>query len=63
MDKNKDVLAEISPQSSVSLLQSSSVHLDPWSLLGLTTLVAAFLKVVSMAPMHGTVGSLWGLEF
>ena len=53
-------MAEISARSSVSLLRSSSVHLDPQSLLGLT---AAFLKVVSVAPMHGTVASLRGLEF
>ena len=36
-------MAEISAQSSVSSLQSSSVQLDPRSLLGLTTLVAVFL--------------------
>ena len=35
---------EISVQSSVSSLQSLSVHLDPRSLVGLTTLVAAFLN-------------------
>ena len=38
------LMAEISAQSSVSLLQSLSVHLDPRSLLGLTTLVTAFLN-------------------
>ena len=37
-------MAEISAQSSVSSLQSLSVHLNPRSLLGLTTLVAAFLN-------------------
>ena len=37
-------MAEISAQSSVSLLWSLSVHLNPRSLLGLTTLVAAFLN-------------------
>ena len=45
------LMAEISTRSSVSSLQSLSVHLDPRSLVGLTTLVAT---VVSMAPMHGT---------
>ena len=55
------LMAEISTRSSVSsllcLVTSLSVHLDPWSLLGLTTLVAA---VVSVAPMHGTVTGLRG---
>ena len=37
------LVAEISTQSSVSSLRSLSVHLDPRSPLGLTTLVAAFL--------------------
>ena len=37
------MMAEISAQSSVTLLRSSSVQLDPRSLLGLTTLVAPFL--------------------
>ena len=41
----KNVMAEISAQPSVSWLQSSSVHLDPWSLLDLTTLLAAFLDI------------------
>ena len=36
------LMAEISARSSVSSLQSLSVHLDPWSLLRLTTLVAPF---------------------
>ena len=36
------LMPEISAQSSVSLLRSLAVHLDPGSLLGLTTLVAAF---------------------
>ena len=35
---------EISVQSSVSSLWSLSVHLDPRLLVGLTTLVAAFLN-------------------
>ena len=38
-----DMMAEISARSSVSSLRSSSVQLDPRSLLGLTTLVPAFL--------------------
>ena len=37
-------MAEISARSSVSSLQSLSVHLDPRSLVGLITLVAAFLN-------------------
>ena len=46
---------------SVSLFRSLSVHLDPRSLVGLVTLVAAaFPSVVSMALMHGTVAGLRG---
>ena len=37
-------MAEICAQSSVSLLRSLSVHLDPQSLVGLTTLVKVFLN-------------------
>ena len=48
-------LAEISARSSGFSLRSLSVHFDPRSLLGLTTLVAA---VVIVAPMHGTVAGL-----
>ena len=56
-------MGEISAQSSVSSLRSSSVHLDPRSLLGLTTLGATFLNtVVSVAPMHGNVVSLQGFR-
>ena len=39
-----NVTAELSARSSVYWLQSLSVHLDPQSLLDLTTLVAAFLS-------------------
>ena len=53
------LMAEMSARSSVSSLRSLSVHLDPRSFLGLTTLVAA-LTVVSVAPMHGTVAGLRG---
>ena len=55
------LMAEIVAHSSVSSLWSLSVHLDPRSLLGLTTLVAPFLN--SSEPgsyMHGTVACLWG---
>ena len=38
------LMAEIIAQSSVSSFQSLSVHLDPQSLVGLTTLVTAFLN-------------------
>ena len=38
------LMAEISARSSVSLLWSLSVCLNPWSLLGVTTIVAAFLN-------------------
>ena len=61
MDKN--VMAKITARSSVSLLQSFSVRLGRRSLLGLTTLVAPSLTIVSVAPMHGTVASLWDPEF
>ena len=47
---DNNVMAEISVQSSVFLLQSSSMHLDPWSLLGLTTLVEAFLNSSKRGP-------------
>ena len=40
----QNVMGEISVRSLVFSLQSSPVHLDPRSLLGLTTLVAAFLN-------------------
>ena len=55
-------MAEVSARSSVSSLQSSSVQLDPRSLLGLTTLELAFLNltIVSVAPMYGTVAGLQG---
>ena len=51
------LMAEISAQSSASSLWSLSVHLDPRSLLGFMTLVAAFLN---MAPMDGTVAGVQG---
>ena len=48
-------MAKISARSSVSLLRSSSVYHDPRSLLGLTTLVAAFLNSGKRGSyMHGT---------
>ena len=50
------LMAEISARSSVSSLQSLSVHLDRWSLLGLTTLVVAILN----GSKHGTVAGLPG---
>ena len=56
-------MAKITARSSVSLLQSFSVHLGRRSLLGLTTLVAPSLTIVSVAPMHGTVASLWDPKF
>ena len=55
---DKNVMAEISAQSSVSSLRSLSVHLNPQSLLDLTTLVEPSLTVVSVAAMRGTVASL-----
>ena len=36
------------------------MYLNLQSLLGLTTLVAAFLNSSKRGPMHGTVASLWG---
>ena len=48
-------MAEISAQSSVSLLQSLSVHLDTRSLVGLTTLVAAFLN----SSKYGSYAWYW----
>ena len=52
-------MAEISAQSSVSSLQSCLCT----SILGHTTLVAAFLyTVVSVTPMYGTVAGLRGLR-
>ena len=53
---DKNVMTEIS----ASLLQSSSVHLDSWSLLGLIILVAA-LTVLCLTPMHhGTIAIVSG---
>ena len=42
-------MADFSARSSVSSLRSLSVHLNPRSLVDLTTLVAAFLDIVSVA--------------
>ena len=41
---DNNVMAEISARLSVSSLRSLSVHFDPRSLQGLTTLVAVFLN-------------------
>ena len=46
---------------SLSSLRTSSVYLDPQSLLGLTTLIAAFLNSSKHDHhMHGTVANLRG---
>ena len=60
------LMAEISAWSSVSSLCSLSVHFDPWPLLNLTTLVAAFLnssKLGSYAWYYSwsPAGELWVL--
>ena len=51
-----------SAQFSVSSLRSLSVHLDPRSLVGLTTLLVAF-PAVSVAPVLGTDAGLQDPEF
>ena len=54
---DKTVIAEISARPSVSSPRSLSMHLNPRPLLALTALVAIFMIVASVAPMHGTVAS------
>ena len=53
MDKNvmAEILVLLNPQSLTSI-RSLSVHLNLRSLLGLTTLVAAFLNSSKHGPMH-----------
>ena len=46
----KIVMAGTIARSSVSSHKFLSVYLDPWSLLGLTTLVAAFFNSSKRGP-------------